>query len=79
MGLAWMSEALCAAFVNLPWIAEPEDSSASARRSMGLVCDLCPVRSECSEYVRDEHIVSGFWAGADRSEQDPWSRSGGAA
>ena len=63
----WHGEALCRLFSNLPWIEEPERVTDSAAASMGVVCDVCPVRRACEDYVADHEVLSGFWAGRDRT------------
>jgi hypothetical protein len=75
----WMSAALCAQFPDLLWIAEPDRTSHAARTSMRLVCCLCPVQAECRAYVEERGIVSGFWAGSDRSPTAHAEREDGAA
>ena len=42
------------------------------------VCGACPVRVECEAYVDRAGIVSGFWAGRDRTPVD-LTETGGAA
>ena len=74
----WMTRALCAVFPTLPWLAEPEDRSAAAERSLRTVCSLCPVASDCAAYVGRRHITSGYWASADRTPNEPQSSSGAA-
>ena len=78
MSSGWRHQALCAAFSGLPWIAEPEDCSSAAERAMQCVCGACPVRAECEAYVDRAGIVSGFWAGRDRTAVE-LSETGGAA
>lgn len=75
----WRASALCALFPELPWIAEPQDRSEAAEAALRSVCGGCPVRLECTSYVERAGIVSGFWAGQDRTPASDVSRSGGAA
>jgi hypothetical protein len=79
MSEPWMAEALCAFFPSDQWIVEPEDRSAAAEAALGAVCRACGVRVDCEAYVVREGIVSGFWAGLDRSPQDEPARADGAA
>ena len=75
----WMSQGLCGTFASLPWIAESEARSPAATAAMELVCHLCPVRVECEKYVDSTHVVSGFWAGRDRTPDSVDARRDGAA
>jgi hypothetical protein len=75
----WMSSALCATFPHLLWIAEPENTSDAARASMRLICGLCPVAAECRSSVEETSVVSGFWAGRDRTPQLQAEMTEGAA
>ena len=75
----WRAAALCSTFPTLPWIQDPERQSATAQASMRLVCDLCPVRTQCGAYVTGRGITSGFWAGESRDEPLPDARQDGAA
>ena len=67
MSEQWRALALCAAFPDLPWIAEPVDPVVGRR-----VCDdgrLCrPVlcTRTARRSPRRNAISSGFWAGHER-------------
>lgn len=65
MSLLWMDAAECARVPDLPWV--DEDSSSAARVRMATVCAVCPVLSECREFVTSVETTAGFWAGQDRS------------
>jgi len=75
----WRAHALCSHFPGLPWIAEPEDQAVAAVRGMTVVCLACPVTERCARYVVEAEIVSGFWAGSDRTPTRAAHNAGGAA
>ena len=75
----WMTEALCAWVPSDQWIVEPENRSAASLAALGAVCRACRVQVDCEACVAREGIVSGFWAGLDRSPQDEAARADGAA
>jgi hypothetical protein len=79
MSEQWMAEALCSWFPSDQWIVEPEDRSAASEEALRAVCRACRVEVDCEAYVAREGIVSGFWAGLDRSPQDEPVRADGAA
>jgi len=64
--LAWMREGKCADKGDLPWIADPEQSTAWERTVMGALCQDCPVLSDCAGYATAEKVTAGFWAGQHR-------------
>lgn len=75
----WPANSLCQHFPSLPWIAEPEDQLVSAVRAMTVVCLACPVTEQCARYVVEAEIVSGFWAGRDRTPTSVDRSHGGVA
>jgi hypothetical protein len=75
----WMTVALCAWSPSDQWIVEPENRSAASQAALGAVCRACRVEVACEAYVAREGIVSGFWAGLDRSPQEEPARADGAA
>jgi hypothetical protein len=75
----WRSEALCRHFSAMPWLEDPEDRSWSVEAAMEAVCRACPVRPDCETYVTRYGIVSGFWAGRDRTPDAEATSHGGAA
>jgi hypothetical protein len=79
MGDDWRSGALCRHFLGMPWLAEPEDLSPSSEAALRAVCMACPVQSDCEAYVERYGIVSGFWAGRDRTPDAQATTRGGAA
>ena len=79
MNVEWQLEALCALFPDLPWITEPSERPQAAVAAMTTVCAACPVYAACESYVVRTGIVSGFWAGEDRTPSSGLSSSGGAA
>ena len=66
MSEQWRALALCAAFPNLPWIADPSARSSAAVCAMTAVCQACPVRVDCEAVVEACGVSSGFWAGRER-------------
>lgn len=79
MSHAWMRSALCRCFPDLPWIEEPHRRSRAGEVVLESVCGACSVHSECRAYVERVDIVSGYWAGEDRTPPSELSDSGGAA
>ena len=79
MSEPWMTEALCSWFPTDQWIVEPADRSAASEAALGAVCRACAVRADCEAYVGRAGIVSGFWAGLDRSPHEAPARADGAA
>jgi len=75
----WRAHALCPHFPRLPWINEPEDQAVAAVRAMTVVCLACPVTERCARYVVEAGIVSGFWAGRDRTPTPVELGQGGVA
>ena len=75
----WRAHTLCRHFPRLPWIAEPEDQAGGAVRAMTVVCLACPVTQRCAQYVVEAGIVSGFWAGRDRTPTHVERGQGGVA
>ena len=75
----WMDLSLCRRFPALPWIAEPGGCKPAVTSAMGAVCLACTVRLECESFVGREGIISGFWAGQDRTPESEESSQGGAA
>jgi len=76
---SWMSEALCRHFPTPTWIVEPEGRTPASTAALTAVCLSCPVRPACAGYVLRKGIVSGFWAGTDRSPSKVIDRADGAA
>lgn len=64
--LAWMRAGTCLGFGDLPWIADPEQTTARERVVMGSLCHDCPVVTDCAAYVTREKVTAGFWAGKNR-------------
>lgn len=64
--LAWMREGICRGYPDLPWIADPERSTAWERTVMGALCQDCPVFTDCASYAEQEKVTAGFWAGENR-------------
>ena len=79
MSEPWMTEALCSWFPIVQWIVEPADRSTASEAALGAVCRACSVRADCEAFVGRAGIVSGFWAGLDRSPVEASARADGAA
>jgi hypothetical protein len=75
----WRSGALCRHFSSMPWLVEPDRRSSGSEASMRAVCRACPVRPACEAYVERYGIISGFWAGRDRTPDEQAANQGGAA
>jgi hypothetical protein len=69
--LAWMSRGVCLDRGDLPWIAEPEQTTAWERLTMGALCQNCPVRTDCAGCASREKVTAGFWAGRHRDAEVP--------
>jgi Transcription factor WhiB len=63
---AWMREGICLDYRDLPWIADPEQTTAWERTVMGALCQDCPVRTDCAGHATAEKVTAGFWAGQHR-------------
>ena len=79
MSEPWMAWALCSWFPSDQWIVEPADRSAASQEALGAFCRACAVQADCEAYVGRAAIVSGFWAGLDRSAHEAADRADGAA
>lgn len=75
----WKRAAQCSLVPELPWIAEPQNRSEVAEAMMRGVCRACSARADCEAYVERTGVVSGFWAGRDRTPRPEASEEGGAA
>lgn len=64
--LAWMREGICLGYGDLPWIADPEQTTVWERTVMGALCQDCPVSTNCAGFVSREKVTAGFWAGEHR-------------
>jgi len=64
--IAWMSRGVCLDRSELPWIADPEQTTAGDRLAMAALCQDCPVFSDCAGYASREKVTAGFWAGRNR-------------
>ena len=79
MSEPWMAWARYSWFPTVQWIVEPADRSAASEAALGAVCRACSVRADCEAFVGRAGIVSGFWAGLDRSPHEAPARADGAA
>ena len=64
--IAWMNRGVCLDRGDLPWIADPEQTTAWDRLAMAALCQDCPARSDCAGYASREKVTAGFWAGRNR-------------
>ena len=64
--IAWMSRGVCLERGDLPWIADPEQTTAPDRLAMTAICQDCPVRPDCAGYTSSQKVTAGFWAGRNR-------------
>jgi hypothetical protein len=71
LDVAWMAAGACLQRQDLPWIAEPEQSTPWERLAMGAVCQSCSVRTDCAGYVKRGKVTAGFWAGKHRDPDAP--------
>ena len=69
--IAWMAGGACLNRGDLPWIADPEHTTAWDLLAMGALCQDCTVRSDCAGYATSEKVTAGFWAGSHRDPDAP--------
>jgi hypothetical protein len=69
--VAWMAAGACLNRDDLPWIADPEHTTALDLLAMGALCKDCPARPDCSSYATGEKVSAGFWAGTHRDSGAP--------
>ena len=69
----WMSQAACARFPDLPWIADTNRAPDVLVDIMREICAGCPVANACAAYVDTARITGGWWAGKDRDPETIWS------
>ena len=70
-GTAWMGDGACLSEGDLPWTADPEQTTAWQRRVMGALCQDCPVLSDCAGFAKRAKVTAGFWAGRHRDTGSP--------
>ena len=68
---SWMSQGGCVQSADLPWTADPQDTTAREVRVMHAVCRGCPVGAECAGYAKQQKVTAGFWAGRHRDTDPP--------
>lgn len=66
--LSWMSRGACTGRGDLPWTADPENTTMRQLLVMGGVCRVCPVLSECAGLAKRAKVTAGFWAGKHRDK-----------
>jgi hypothetical protein len=76
LDLSWMSQGGCVQLRDLPWTADPEDTTAREVLVMRAVCHDCPVAADCAGYAKQQKVTAGFWAGRHR-DPDPASVAAG--
>jgi hypothetical protein len=64
--LSWMSRGACTGRGDLPWTADPEETTVRQLLVMGGVCRVCPVLSDCAALAKRAKVTAGFWAGRHR-------------
>lgn len=60
----WMILGSCIDAPELPWLADHAAPDVTAQ--LRAVCESCPVRHHCADYVERACINGGFWAGQHR-------------
>jgi Transcription factor WhiB len=66
LDVAWMSRGACTVRDDLPWTADPENTTVRQLLAMGGVCGGCPVLSDCAALAKRKKVTAGFWAGRHR-------------
>jgi hypothetical protein len=66
LDMDWMSEAWCRRMPDLPWIADKCTAPVVLGELIAQICESCPVRQRCEQFVAEAQIVGGYWAGAHR-------------
>ena len=66
--VAWMSQSVCTGRGDLPWTADPENTTMRQLLVMGGVCRVCPVLSDCAGLAKRAKVTAGFWAGKHRDK-----------
>jgi hypothetical protein len=69
--LSWMSQGECVPLGDLPWTADPQDTTTREVLVMRAVCRGCPVAGECAGYAKQQKVNAGFWAGRHRDPHPP--------
>jgi hypothetical protein len=69
--LSWMSKGRCVQSADLPWTADPQDTTAREVFFMRAACHGCPVAGECAGYAKQQKVTAGFWAGRHRDPDTP--------
>jgi hypothetical protein len=69
--MAWMGEAACLPFGDLPWTTDPKHTTARELHLMAEICHGCPVLKECAGYANQQRVTAGFWAGRHRDPCAP--------
>lgn len=69
--IAWMRDGACLSRVDLPWIADAEQTTAWDRLAMGTLCQGCPVLADCARHANKQKVTAGFWAGRHRDVDAP--------
>ena len=67
---SWMRFAVCQAFPELPWLADPDQVTGAELTGMRGACRACGVLERCSAFALRAGISGGFWAGEFRDRSD---------
>jgi hypothetical protein len=65
---SWMSRGACTSRGDLPWTADPENTTVRELLIMGGVCRACPALSDCARLAKRARVTAGFWAGRHRDK-----------
>ena len=66
LDVSWMDAGACVDRGDLPWTADPEQTTPWERLVMGALCQDCPVLVDCGRFVKAADVTAGFWAGKAR-------------
>lgn len=66
MNTHWMTDAACPDRLDLPWLADADQTAEWDRLTMAGICAGCPARAACEVYVSVQDVTGGFWAGRHR-------------
>ncbi len=64
--LQWRQQAACIGFVDVFF---PDRATRDTRQRALLICEGCPVVTECDEYATDSGESSAVWGGMNRTKR----------
>jgi hypothetical protein len=67
--VSWTSRGVCLDRGDLPWIADPDNTTVWDRLAMAALCQTCPVLSDCGAFASREKVTAGFWAARPRDPE----------